>query len=338
MELILLQKGDRGFYITKNWKMYFPDRNCPLREGLITDVKVTLDKGTYAFFSAKNVLLSSPSAKDTITSIVNICKQEDTDLSCIVQQTFLDNSYYELLFTNNRDMAIGCVDGEFQVLSNAMYGSPLTYKYLFEEHYSLFNAKTKGCEIKLCDLLVSAKDMITPLTKDNIWHIASKVSCLDEQIHLNDGMAFVSDRYCHFAYALINDYVLGVSMDRDLPGFKIGKDYSDEYLKAIKEMPIGFHKARFQKKEEVLDCEIKDVFDQEIAQIGETYSGNITYAYLLASKLNRFCALTEEKQKEVLDFIFSVNAEADKKIRAYVKKGINPSTLSELNWRNQLTK
>lgn len=54
MEVRLIQKGDRGLFISNGNKLLFPDRSWKdAREGFAKDIEITLDKGTYAFVRGK---------------------------------------------------------------------------------------------------------------------------------------------------------------------------------------------------------------------------------------------------------------------------------------------
>lgn len=54
MEVRLIQRGDRGLFISNGNKLLFPDKSWKdAREGFARDVEITYDKGTYAFVRGK---------------------------------------------------------------------------------------------------------------------------------------------------------------------------------------------------------------------------------------------------------------------------------------------
>lgn len=59
MEVRLIQRGERGLFISNGNKLLFPDRSWKdAREGFARDIEVVLDKGTYAFVRGK--MLETP--------------------------------------------------------------------------------------------------------------------------------------------------------------------------------------------------------------------------------------------------------------------------------------
>lgn len=69
MEVRLIQKGDRGLFISNGSKLLFPDRSWKdAKEGFAYDVEITLDKGTYAFVRGKMLQTTPIGVEDLMDS------------------------------------------------------------------------------------------------------------------------------------------------------------------------------------------------------------------------------------------------------------------------------